>query len=116
MTNIDPLAACMGRNCEWSASLTELGCQNGAGDCYRAVFAKSSKSAFQDQTLQEATDKINDILKAIAPHSSKDIQLSIITTGTDIMLAWVNHKREPQKNDITSKSPEGDIVSALGII
>lgn len=116
MTQIDPHTVCMGKSCEWSASASELGCSHGAGDCYSAVFSKSNKLAFQDDALQEATDKINEILAKIPSNADKNVKLSIITTGNELMLAWVNHNRAPQKGDINSKSNSSDITAALGII
>src|ERR1051325_8935856 len=72
-------------------------CQPGEGTCLTAKFLQAEPSKFHDETLIEATKKINRILTSI-PADSQGRKLSLLVSKFGILLAWVYHENRPEGN------------------
>lgn len=106
---------CGGKQCSYNLNLTtdEINCDTGSGSCFNAVFLNADVSPFHDQGLQDATDKINEIIKAI--QGKPGYELSLLNTNTGLLLAWVSHGGTTSPDDITSDNTDAEIKAALRI-
>src|SRR6185369_9243517 len=66
-------------------------CALGDGTCLSPKFLRAEPSKFHDETLIEATEKIDRILTSI-PADSQGRRLSLIVSKFGLLLAWVYHE------------------------
>jgi len=87
------------------------------GTCVRAVVLRAKHSEFYDKQLEEATEKISEIIGGIRA-AEDGRSLSFIMTRMGIMLAWVEHGEEGSRepDDVTVKDDNSNIAEALGLI
>lgn len=104
---------CGGQVCSFAYAGDSLGCQNGTGDCSFAVMLSAEVSEFHDQTLADATLKIQEILNAI-PEDKQGRKLSFLHTRMGTFLAWVKHGDiEMPKDALTVNSNDEELAKAL---
>jgi hypothetical protein len=96
--------------CSYCRVDDELCCISGDGSCTKAVLITPEITLHHDQSLADATIKINEILSAL-PKGSEGRNLSILRTTQGLMLAWV-HDDEPLRvtegHDVLNPGPEMD--------
>jgi hypothetical protein len=114
MSNKEIGMNCVGRQCGFGAFAGELGCTDG-GNCFEAGLLKANVSNFHDQTLVDASDKINSIISSI-PADPAGRQLSFIQTGMGTMLAWVRHDIDVPQDAVHGSASDDEVAEALGII
>jgi hypothetical protein len=88
-------------------------CALGDGPCLFPKFLRAEPSKFHDETLIEATEKIDRILTSI-PADSQGRRLSLIVSKFGLLLAWVYHENRPEGNySVTMKSEDATVIKAL---
>ncbi len=88
-------------------------CVEGGTDCLRPQLLVAEPSKFHDQTLIDATAKINQILAAL-PADPDGRKVSLIVNNLGAMLAWVQHNGNLNDNySVTSKSDDATVIKAL---
>lgn len=88
-------------------------CVEGGTDCLRPQLLVAEPSKFHDQTLIDATAKINEILTAL-PADPNGRKVSLIVNNLGAMLAWVHHNGNPDSNySVTSKSDDETLIKGL---
>lgn len=105
-----PAPMCVGRQCEFHVDTVneEVLCETGVGTCTDATLLEANISKFHDQSLSDATGKINEVLSSI-PKDPDGRQLSFLFTNQGIMLAWVRHGIVSRHDD------EATMSKALGV-
>lgn len=104
-------ADCVGATCDWAAN-AGLQCFEGPGNCKEAAFLAAAPSSFHDQTLIEATRKLNKILSGI-PKDSQGRKLSFVLANMGTLLAWVNHSATKPNHGVTAKDADAKVIKAL---
>lgn len=103
-----------GKQCGYAVFSREVGCTDG-GNYFWAKLAPAEESNFHDAALVRATSEINEILDSLSKEAGER-RLSFLQTPLGLMLAWVRHDLEIPEDAVTYKSPEKDIIAALGLI
>jgi hypothetical protein len=95
-------------------------CYNGEPDCdnchnVRLIGAKPSK--FHDQTLIDATQRINAIFDELRGQADPGLHLALINTGLGLLLIWAMEGDRPDDTTdlVTYWSTADEIVAALGL-
>lgn len=105
---------CSGRSCGFTAFAGGLGCDDGPGSCWTARMLDAETSSFHDQTLQDATRKIREVLESI-PEDKEGRKLSFVHTTHGTILAWVHHGVKAPERSITIDSDPEEVAKALGL-
>jgi hypothetical protein len=106
---------CFGNNCFASvdAALELVGCGPAGATCLLARFLSAEPSKFHDQTLIEATEKIQRILASI-PADPQGRKLSMLVTKMGVLLAWTYHEKRPEGNySVTLDADDATVIKAL---
>lgn len=104
---------CGGRICSFAYSNESLSCQNGTGDCFSALMLEADVSAFHDQALADATQRIQAILRSI-PEDKMGRKLSFLHTRMGLFLAWVSvEDGEVPKDALTVDRDNEGLAKAL---
>lgn len=74
----------------------------------------ADESGFHDKALQEATQRISEILDAI-PKDKDGRKLSFVHTKEGTILAWVRHGIDMPKGAVTIESEPHELHKALGL-
>jgi len=74
-------------------------------------------SEFHDKRLQEATERINEILDGLREAPPNDTHLVLTDTSVGLLLAWAESIDRPDDLApfVTADSEEDDIREALGL-
>ena len=109
------LTLCRGTACGFGAIGRDVGCTGGDGSCWSANFITADESVFHPSELQEATERIKEILDRLVsrPDGRK---LSFIHTPFGTLLAWVKHGQPFATGAVTSANTPEEIAEALGLI
>lgn len=106
-------SGCIGPLCDWGFGKSGLGCVDGSGGCEIAMFLEAEASSFHPEELEEATKKINRILKKIPP-DPKGRKLSFCSTNMGTFLAWVFHEGKPLGSKaVTRRDDDAKVAKAL---
>ncbi|MEN3333863.1 MAG: hypothetical protein V7641_3228 [Blastocatellia bacterium] len=108
-------SACDGNACFASIDSTfeSIACQPAGSTCLLARFLSAEPSKFHDQTLIEATEKIQRILASI-PADPQGRKLSMLVTKMGVLLAWVYHEERPEGSySVTLESDDATVIEAL---
>ncbi len=119
MNNESELPCRPGDVCRWTFENKSLGCSASLTPDYKTPpFLTAEESGFHDETLIEATRKMQEVIDNI-PEDPDGRTLSLIFTDMGVLLAWVSHKGENLKassnNVITSDDDNETVAKALGL-
>jgi len=104
---------CIGPLCDWGVTKRGMGCVDGSGGGEAAGLLEAEESSFHPAELEEATKKINRILKKIPP-DSKGRKLSFCSTNMGTFLAWVFHEGKPLGGKaVTRRDDDKKVAKAL---
>lgn len=105
-------SGCTGRTCGYNVYDGAVGCTNGDGSCFQALFLEADESGFHDATLAAATTAIRNALAAI-PVDANGRVTSILKTRMGLLLARVEHGKPVDPAAVTSKDDDAKIRVAL---
>jgi hypothetical protein len=113
ITDMDPCS--IGSNiCTFAVAVKDqtIPCAPGGSECGPAVMAEAETSAFHDQTLADATQKIKQVLASIPP-DTQGRKLSFLKTHRGTLLAWVHHGAEVPPDAVPATADEKTLSKAL---
>ncbi len=100
--NLDPVAE-------------RVSCSEHIGSCYPIKLLTASPSKFHDQTLMEATAKINEALASIPP-DNEGRTVSLLASKVGIMLAWVHYENPPEGGCVSAQTDRETMAKALKLV
>ena len=106
--------SCSGKRCGFNIQVTKeaAGCSEGDGSCFEARVLTAEPTKFHDETLADATAKIQEILNEIG-RDPDGRTLSFINTNMGLLLAWVEHGGTVPPDAVTDKDDDETIAQAL---
>ena len=113
ITRLDPIDPCTVRSpCTFAVTDRKVPCVPGGSECGIAVMAEAEISAFHDQTLADATQKIKQVLASIPP-DKQGRKLSFLRTHRGTLLAWVHHGAKVPPGAVPATADEKTLSKAL---
>ena len=95
-------------------------CYRGPPDddvCHNLSFLRAEESAFHNQALIDATERINAIFRRLRRQAPDGTHLALINTSLGLLLIWaVEATGPPGERIVTYRSPEEEIREALGLV
>ncbi len=91
------------------------GCDIGNGSCWQAYFVQARDSRFHPKELQEATERIKEILDPLVK-GPDGRTLSFVHTPFGTLLAWIQHGQRFPGDVVTSDSSPEEIAETLGLV
>lgn len=106
------LSGCVGRTCGYNVYKGAVGCTNGDGSCFQALFIEAEESGFHDSALVAATAAIRNAL-AMIPADPNGRKTSIVKTRRGLLLVRAEHGKPVDPSAVTSKDDDAKIAAAL---
>jgi hypothetical protein len=111
----DPMDPCIDKQgCTFAVKDRKIPCAPNGNECQPAVMAEAKTSAFHDQTLADATQKIKQVLASIPP-DTQGRKLSFLRTPRGTLLAWVHHGAKIPPGAVPATADEKTLSKALGL-